>query len=259
MPFVPTSHGELFYVRTGAQPHAGAGHRAAPVLLIHGAGSSHLLWPAELRRMVGMSVLALDLPGHGRSGGEVCATIDGHAEAVAEFIRAAGLPPAVIVGHSMGGAIALTLALDWAPCVAGVVAIATAARLPISPVLTAALERDFEAALDLIGRTAWAPGADRSLVERGSRALRETGPAVLRADFAACSRFDVTERLGAIGQPCLLVAGQLDRIVPPESTSRMRERIPGSRLVVIEGAGHMLTLERPQAVPQAIRAFLNAE
>jgi len=264
MPLADTPQGALFYARSGPPRHTsgcseGQYPQPPPMLLIHGAGGSHLLWPAALRRMAGLSVLALDLPGHGRSAGTACGTIAEYAQAVAAFIRAMAIAPVVIVGHSMGGAIGLELALECADCVAGLVLIAAGAHMPITPTLLNRLKQDFEGALELIARTAWAPDANPALIRLGSTTLRATGPAVLHADFSACQRFDPADRLREISQPCLIVAGQLDQIVPPSQASLLAGQIAGSRHAVIEGAGHMLTLERPQAVAQAIRTFLQSE
>ncbi|TLN23779.1 alpha/beta fold hydrolase, partial [bacterium] len=73
-----------------------------PVILIHGAGSSHLCWPAALRRLPGCRVLALDLPGHGRSSGVGLQSLDALADRLVDFLEALGLYQAVFVGHSMG-------------------------------------------------------------------------------------------------------------------------------------------------------------
>jgi len=98
-----------------------------PVILIHGAGGNHLYWPPELRRLAGFRVLALDLPGHGKSSGVGLQSIRDYASSLMTYMDAVGLSRAVIVGHSMGGAIALTLCLDHAERVAGLGLIATGA------------------------------------------------------------------------------------------------------------------------------------
>ena len=108
------------------------GHKdQPPIILIHGAGSSHLIWPSEIRRLVGQRVLAVDLPGHGKSTGVGLQSISSNADQIVEFLAALGLYQAVFVGHSMGGAIALDLAIRHPNQVAGLGLISTGAYLGV--------------------------------------------------------------------------------------------------------------------------------
>jgi pimeloyl-ACP methyl ester carboxylesterase len=249
MPYVKTEQGDLFYTLS----KAAAGF---PILvLVHGAGETRLHWPAELRRLAGASVYTLDLPGHGRSTGEGCDTIEGYAAAVVAFLRAVDVGPAVIVGHSMGGAIAMTLALDF-DCVTGAVLMGTGARLRVAPAILEGIHGNFEQSVDLITRFAWSQGAYPKLIERGKQALLDAGPDVLLGDLTACDRFDVMERLGEIRVPTLIISGSADQLTPVKYGRFLVEHIPDARLVVIENAGHMMMLEQPNRVAEAVQEFL---
>ena len=215
-------------------------------------------WPAELRRLSGAGVCTLDLPGHGRSGGLSCDTIRDYAEAVATFLRAVGIEQAVIVGHSMGGAIALTLGLDYADCVAGLVLVATGARLRVSPAILDGIDSDFEGAVELITQLAWSPEANPALTGKGRQMLLEAAPDVILGDFIACDRFDVMGRLGEVEKPTLVIGGTADRLTPLRYSHFMARSIPGAQQVTIEGAGHMVMLEEPVATAEAVRTFLES-
>ncbi len=102
-----------------------------PLVLIHDAGGDHLSWPSEIRRLPGTRVYTIDLPGHGKTEGLGRQYIEEYAVCLVEFLNAAGLSTAVFGGHGMGGAIALTLALNHPRRVAGTVLISTGPRLPI--------------------------------------------------------------------------------------------------------------------------------
>ena len=263
MPYAETARETLFYTRS-------QGPADGPTLvLVHGAGGTRLHWPAELRRMDGTTVYTLDLPGHGRSGDQGHDTIEGYAEAVATFLNAVGVEQAVVAGHSMGGAIALTLALDFAAPsttdgtsasgqgqVAGLVLLATGARLRVAPAILEGIRTDFERSVELITRFAWSPQAPSPLTELGRASLLETDPDVLWDDFTACDRFDVMERLGEIKSPTLVIAGSADQLTPVKYTRFLNEHIPGTRMVLVADAGHMVMLERPAEVAKAIREFL---
>jgi pimeloyl-ACP methyl ester carboxylesterase len=250
MPHVGTVRGDVFYALS-------QGPADSPVLvLLHGAGGSHLHWPGELRRLPGAMVYALDLPGHGRSSGKGCDTIGGYAEAVVAFLDAAGIEQAVFVGHSMGGAIAQTLALDFADRVTGLVLVGTGARLRVAPAILEGVRSNFEQTVELITRFAWSPEAPPTLTELGQKMLLETDPDVVWGDFAACDRFDVIKQLGEIRAPTLVVAGSADQLTPVKYACFLAERISEARCVIVEGAGHMVMLERPRAVMQAVQEFL---
>lgn len=257
MPYAETARETLFYTRSH-------GPADGPTLvLVHGAGGTRVHWPAELRRLSGATVYTLDLPGHGRSGGQGYDTIEEYAEAVAAFLDAVGIEQAIVAGHSMGGAIAMTLALNQAPStkpgqarVAGLMLVATGARLRVAPVILEGIRSDFERSVQLITRFAWSPDAPPPLTELGRQALREAGPDVLWGDFTACDRFDVMERLGEIEVPTLVIAGSADQLTPVKYARFLNEHIPDACMVTIEDAGHMVMLEQAAETAKAVREFL---
>jgi pimeloyl-ACP methyl ester carboxylesterase len=252
MPRVETGIGELYYT-VKRRPKDG------PVLvLVHGAGGSRLHWPPQLRRMIGATVYTLDLPGHARSGGDGCETIDCYVEAVVAFLDGVAVDQAVIGGHSMGGAIAQTLALEADERVSALVLVGTGARLRVATAILEGIKDDFEKAIDLVTRYAWSPDTDPSLSELGRQGLRETRPDVLLGDFAACDRFDIMDRLGEIKVPALVIGGSVDKLTPVKYARYLAEHIPDARLVTVEGAGHMVMLEQPEQVADAVREFVMA-
>jgi pimeloyl-ACP methyl ester carboxylesterase len=202
------------------------------------------------------TVYTLDLPGHGRSEGPGCETIEAYVSVVAAFLDAVAISSAVIVGHSMGGAVAQKLALSGQGRASSLVLVGTGARLRVAPAILEGIQQDFDRAIDLITGYAWSSGADQSLTELGREALRDTGPDVLLGDFLACDRFDVMDRLGEIDVPTLVIGGSADRLTPLKYSRFLDEQIPDTRLVTVEGAGHMVMLERSQEVAGAIEAFV---
>ncbi len=253
MPDAKTSRGNLFYtLGQGAADHP-------TLVLIHGAGGSRLHWPGELRRLPGATVYTLDLPGHGRSEGKGCNTISDYAKAVVAFLDAVGVERAAIAGHSMGGAIAQTMALEFADRAAGLVLVATGARLRVAPAILEGIPNNLDGAAELITHFAWSPDAPSALTELGRQAILETGPDVLLGDFVACDNFDTMERLGEIKTPTLVVTGSADQLTPPKYARFLADRIPDARLVLIEGAGHMVMLERPAEVAKTVRQFLDSK
>ncbi len=251
MPYITIADEKLFYAEQRGAPQGG------PVLvLVHGAGGSHLDWPAELRRLAGVRVLALDLPGHGRSGGSGRTSISAYRATVSAFLEALDLAHVILAGHSMGGAIAQDMALHAPAPLAGLVLIATGARLRVTPEIREGLVTNRERTLDFIISHEYGPGASQQLLRLGRSRLAETQPDVLQGDYAACHAFDVTSDLERIRLPVLVIGGSADQMTPPKYAAYLAEHIPGARLRLIEGGGHMVALEHPTAVAQAIADFI---
>jgi pimeloyl-ACP methyl ester carboxylesterase len=248
MPQIETTHGILWYANH-RQPDA----TTPPLLLIHGAGASHLDYPAQLRRL---NSIAPDLPGHGKSAGSGRRTISDYAADMVALLDALHIEKAIVAGHSMGGAIALTMALDFPMRVQGLVLFATAAKLPVSEAILKGIQTDYRAALQLIVKWSWAKSVPPELHEHRVNYLLQTPAAITYADFVACSTFDVTARLPEIAQPTLIIAGTADKMALPDWTQSLAAAIPTSELQLIEGAGHMVTLEQPDVVAELVGAWL---
>jgi pimeloyl-ACP methyl ester carboxylesterase len=241
------------------QLHRGAPQPTVPpVVLIHGAGGNLMHWPGELRRLPGAAVHALDLPGHGKSGGSGRAEIAAYAEVVRGFADALRLPPLVLAGHSMGGAIALEFALRYPGRLAGLILVGTGARLRVAPQIMDGVLQDFAAVTDLLTTWTHAEGAEPNLRRLYLRRLREVHPQTLRDDFAACDAFDRREDVSRIAAPALILCGADDRMTPVKFSQALRQAIACSQLVVVPAAGHMVMLEQPAAVAAAIAGFLNS-
>lgn len=234
------------------------GAAGPPLVLVHGAGGTHEHWPSEVRTLPGRRVLALDLPGHGSAPGPALTSIGAYARAVVGLLDALGVPVAVLAGHSMGGAVALTAALDAPSRVAGLALLGTGARLRVSP---AVLQATADPAALAAGA---ATMADFSFGTLAGDELRRVfvadvlacPPGVAHGDFVACDVFDVMARLGEIRAPTLVVCGSEDRLTPPKYSQFLRDHIAGARLELVPGAGHMVMLEAPGRVAAALEGFL---
>ncbi len=251
MSTVQVMGGEVFYADRRPVPE-----RQPPVVFVHGAGGTHQHWLYQVRGLARTATYAPDLPGHGRSRGPGRDSIVAYGDWLVAFLDSVGLERAVLTGHSMGGGIALDVALRHPDRVAGLGLVATGARMPVVPALLERLQRDPEAAARLIADWSFGPEATDEMVRQGRRQLQEAQPEVLHGDFVACDAFDVRERLAEISAPAFVVCGTQDRMTPVKYAPFLRDGIPRSTLYLVEGAGHMVLLEQPQAVTGALLALL---
>lgn len=152
----------------------------------------------------------------------------------------------------------MTLALDFADRISGLVLVATGARLRVAPTILEGIRDAFESTAETITRLAWSPEAPARLTKLGHQALLETGPDTLLGDFIACDRFDAIERMGEIEVPALVIAGTADQLTPVKYARFLVQQIAGADLLTVEGAGHMVMLERPTGVTQAVQGFLGS-
>lgn len=236
--------------------HDDAPPGAMPLVLVHGAGGTHMHWPAELRRLAGATVYSLDLPGHGHSPGPARGAIGEYAAVIRAFADALRLPRFILAGHSMGGAIALECALTAAARLAGLVLVATGARLPVAPQILTGLLADFAGTTDRLAAWMHAEDTDPALLEEYARRLRETPREVLYGDFVACDRFDRLADLPEITVPAVVICGEADRMTPLRYSQTLAGQLPHAQLAVITAAGHMVMLERPAEVTAAVAGWM---
>ncbi len=253
MPLVELQGERVFYA-----PHRPREASAATpvVVCLHGAGGSHLNWPKEIRWLPGAVVYLLDWPGHGRSGGAGRQTIDQYVAVLTSFLETLSLPKAILIGHSMGGGVALQTALSHPERVRGLVLVASGARLRVAPAILQGLLDDFQNTIKLISDLAYGPDVPDEVRQLSQELMAETSPQVMHGDFAACDAFDVRDRLGEVHVPTLVIGGSADRLTPIKYAQFLAQNIPGAQLVEVENAGHMVMLERAPEVSDAVARFV---
>ncbi|HEX8990289.1 MAG TPA: alpha/beta hydrolase [Anaerolineales bacterium] len=248
---MPTSAG-LYYFAHGASDAT-----RPPIILIHGAGGHHLSWPPQVRRLPGERIFAVDLPGHGKSGGVGRHTIEDYAAAILDFVAALKLSTVVLVGHSMGGAIALRAAIEAPDQMMGLGLLGSAARLRVSSRLLHAAADPAKAAeaVHTVIEYSFAPGTSPRLKELVEQRMLETRPSVLYGDLLACDAFEEDAKISI---PTLILFGELDRMVSPQAGKALQGQIAGARFETIPEAGHMVMLEQPELVAERMSAFVKS-
>lgn len=236
------------------------------LVFIHGAGSNSDFWREQEPAFPDAHFP--NLPGHtaarDTSRGEGKQSIEEYADWVERYVNIAKLGGVVLVGHSMGGAIALSLALRHPTWLSALVLTNTGARLSVLPELLDALRKDYPAAVDMIVDLGFAPQQEpltyKQRLRRNGirRTLLRTPQPVTLGDYEAATHFDVTRQLGEIHIPTLCIAGAEDRLVPSLYSEHLHSGLKNSQLKIIEGAGHMLPLEKPAEYNSAVEQFASS-
>jgi pimeloyl-ACP methyl ester carboxylesterase len=256
--------GDDVYAYTGAR----ALDAALPTaVFVHGAGNDHSVWALQSRYFAhhGWNVLAVDLPGHGRSGGDALPSVEAIADWIPAVLDATKIDRAALVGHSLGSLAALDCAARHAGRVTKIALVGPAAPMPVSDALLDAAKRNDHVAFELI--TGWSYSARRKLggnqlpgvwlTGSALRLLERTRPGVLHADLLACHAHATgVDSAARIACPSLVILGSRDIMAPPKNAQALIAALPGARVVTLPDCGHALMAEQPDAVLDALRAFL---
>jgi len=247
---------ELYYF--SHQPQDPSAKRP-PIILIHGAGGNSLSWPPQIRRLTDERIYALDLPGHGQSEGAGRHSVEEYAGDVIAFMKELKIRAAVLVGISMGSAIALTVALKYPKKVLGLGLLGSGAKLRVAQTILemAGNANTFEAAVDMINENCFSAGVPQNLLDLSKKQMMEIRPPVLLGDFLACNGFDVFGQLEKIDLPTLIICGAEDKMTPVKFSELLKTQIANSQLHVLENAGHMVMAEQADIVAELLKKFMD--
>lgn len=246
--------------RETAYEYHDRGGEGAPILCVHGSGGSRAVWKSQARLADERPVVAVDLSGHGESDDVDADAGFGALSAYADDVIAVveETDARVLVGNSLGGAVALHVALyrEFSPD--ALVLVGTGAKLAVLDDLLAWLESDFDRAVEFLHK----PGrffydADERLVEHSREAMDGCGRRVVERDFRTCHSFDVRDELAEVDVPSLAVVGEHDRLTPVHYHEHLASEIPDCELTVIDDAAHLAMLEQPEAFNGSVSAFLD--
>ena len=260
------------FVVDGHEIYAYTGSRALvpaqpSLVFVHGAGNDHSVWALQSRYFAhhGFNVLALDLPAHGRSQGAPLPSVQAIAEWIPRVLDAAGVERARLVGHSLGALACLECAAQDTDRIERIVLIGPSTPMPVSDVLLDAAEADDPVAFDLI--SGWSHSMPRQLggnpvpgmwmTGTGIRLLARTKPGVLHVDLAACNAYaHGLDAAKGVRCPAFVIMGQRDLMAPAKNALALVASLPDVRTVTMAGAGHAMMAEQPDAVLDALRAFV---
>ena len=250
------------YAATGGKPFD---NTLPTVLFLHGSGMDHRAWALQTRWFAfhDFSVLAPDFPGHSLSAGEPLESIEAMGAWLSDFLEAAGVSSAQVVGHSQGFLTALELAKQSPAKVTTLSGIGTAAAIPVNPALIETAEKSAAKAADMMLQWGFGPAAQYGIsavpgmqpIAIG-RQIMSGNP--LATDLKACANYTAGDEVAAtLDIPsCLILAGK-DRMTPLKAGQALAKTLK-AQVTVLPNFGHMLPVEAPKECLRALRDFIRA-
>jgi pimeloyl-ACP methyl ester carboxylesterase len=240
------------------------------VIFIHGAAHDHSVWALQSRYFAyhGHNVLAVDLPGHGKSGGKALTDVTALTAWLSALMDTAGIDQAAIVGHSMGSLIGLEMAARQPLRVSRLALVGTAVPMPVTDVLLETSAANEHTAYDIVNVFSHSPSAQLGgnrvpgawMMGSNMRLMERSAPGVLHADFTVCNNYrDGIAAAGKVQCPVLLILGQRDLMTPPRAAREAAAKFRHASTVVLNGTGHALMSEQPDAVLDALIDFLRSD
>ena len=254
------------FVTTGGRPFV---PEQPTIVFVHGAGMNRIVWYLQTRHFAhhGHAVLAVDLPGHGRSQGTLLGSVQELADWIPDLLDSAGVAKATLVGHSMGSLIALESAARHPDRVSKLALLGVASKMPVHPDLLKAANADDPLAYDLmmdwgtgpVGHFGRHPVPGISLIPGGRNLLRMENSGVLGNDLGLCNDYQSgMESATKVSCQTLIVMGSEDKMTPVRKGLELASAIPESKTEIIPNCGHMMMLENSDAALKALKKHLQS-
>jgi len=237
------------------------------VVFVHGAANDHSVFALQSRYFAhhGRNVLAVDLPGHGRSAGAPLESVEAIADWLPDLLDATGVPEAALVGHSLGALVALEAASRFPSRISRIALLGPAVPMTVSEALLDAARADDHAAFELIA--GWSHSAGKQLggnpvpgmwmMGSALRLMERSRSGALHVDLRACNEYtNGIAAAAAVRCPALLIVGARDLMAPPRAAQGLVDALAEKRVVMLPDCGHAMMAEQPDAVLDALAAFL---
>lgn len=228
------------------------------IVFVHGAGGSHEHWSYQISHL-GQNYLsiAVDLPGHGESEGCSYNNIDEYCDFIYDFAERVLGVKFFLAGHSMGGAIAMSFAVRYPDKLNGLILIGTGAKLKVAPAILDAFAAGNKYP-DFV-KFAYSNNASNEIISQARREMDNTDAQVYYNDFSACNNFDIMEQLHNIKTPVLILGASEDQLTPLKYSEYLLKNMSNSQMHIIEQAGHMIMLEKPDETNILIDNFISTK
>jgi len=227
------------------------------IIFIHGSGGDSNTWQNQFKMSNDYSIIALDLPSHGKSEKFDNLSLDLYVDVLKTLVNSLNYERIFVCGHSLGGAIIQSYYFLYPSDLTALILMSTGAKLRVSPAILESLKKDYEVYLKNLNNVAFSKNTTNNIIEEYQDKSSSIGAEVTYQDFKICDNFDTLEKTNLINAPCLIICGIDDKLTPVKYSRYFNEKIENSKLVLVEDAGHMVMLEKYEEVNSFIIKFIN--
>jgi pimeloyl-ACP methyl ester carboxylesterase len=231
------------------------------LIFVHGAGGDKSQWYLQKQFFIKkqFGIIVVSLPGHGNSSDLELVSIEAYTKSLHALLITLNLKKGILIGHSMGGAIALQMILQYTDlAIENLVLIGSGAKLGVAPIFFDNLEEDFKNALKMMEPYAYHEKTDRELKLQNGIVALKNGANIFIKDFRACDRFDVRSRLNEVTIPTLILCGKDDKLTPVGHSNFLHENISNSNISIIPESSHFVFQEKSVEVNQLIEQWISS-
>lgn len=249
--YIESESRKIYYRISGAQ-------NSRTIIFVHGLAADSRFFHNQLKNFgISLRVIAIDLPGHGRSRnpGELSAEL--YSRSIEEVIRKENIKSYILAGHSLGGAVCLEHYKNNRDKIEALILISTAPKIPVSGEMINRALTDFSSFFNEMLESIFHKKAGIFILA-AKKTISEDEKSIITDDLRICRGMDYTDLLGSITIPVLILANRYDSMIPSELTEAMQEKIAGSRLVVFENKGHIPFFEESEEFNTAVTDFLTS-
>lgn len=230
------------------------------LLFIHGAGQRAYTWRFQEALFINhpkFNYIALDLPGRAGSEGAGLRTVSDYKDFLLEFINSLELENIILIGHSMGGGIAMLMAIEHPERFKALVLVATSAKLSVAPETMEKVRDNYQEFYEISPTRAFAEESSQELKDEYRSGLIDTGSEVCYGDLMACNVFDIMNEVEKIHVPTLIISADKDIMTPSKYGEYLHQKIYGSEFHIIKGSGHFVMQEKAEEVNHILVHFLD--
>jgi pimeloyl-ACP methyl ester carboxylesterase len=235
--------------------------KSKPTLLfVHGAGQRSYCWRFQEDVFINhhdFNYVTLDLPGRAGSEGDGYKTVSEYKDFLLDFIEEVNLENIIMIGHSMGGAIAMLIAMEHPELLKAEALIATSPKLTVAQQTLEKVRENYDDFCEVSPTRAFAEASPQELKDEYKRGLVDTGSKVCYGDLIACNEFDITDQVNQINVPTLIISADKDIMTPWKNGEYLHQEIYGSEFHLIKDSGHFVMQEKAHETNSILSRFLN--
>ena len=227
------------------------------IIFVHGSGGSSYTWKNQAKLDIDYDLIILDLPSHDKSDSFSDLSLHLYVDVVHQLIKSLNYENVILCGHSLGDAIVQQYYFTYPKEVSALILFNTGAKLRVAPFILNSLKNNYQEFVDSLPAGAFYRTTPEETIKQYIQEISKVSADVTYKDFKICDGFDVLNKLNAIEVPCLIIVGKQDQLTPVKYSEFFRNKIKNSELHIINKAGHMVMLEKPNEVNQAIENFIS--